>query len=135
MEYSAVLEEKAHAQSERILELEASVDGQTFLTKATKYAASAVIAGGNNKNVKELKAMMKQLTDSITSQAPTFAALSVKTHSGGGGNEKNTEMKKVWTGLHMCKHCKSEVYHKDGNCLELAVNKDNGYTGWTSVLE
>ena len=78
---------------------------------------------------------MKQLTASVTSQAATLEALSVKTHSDGSGGEKNTEMKKVQPGLHMCTHCKREVYHKYGNCLELATNKDNIYTGRTSVLE
>ena len=52
MEYTAVLEEKAHIQAERILEIEGSVDGHTIFTKATKYAASAVTAGGNNKDLK-----------------------------------------------------------------------------------
>ena len=85
MEYAAALEEKSHTQAERILELEANVDGQTFLTKATEYAASAVTVGGNNKDLKELITMMKQLTDSVTAQAATLEALSVKTHSGGGG--------------------------------------------------
>ena len=52
MEYAAAKEEKANAQAKRILELEASVDGQTVLTKATKYAASALTAGGHNKDLK-----------------------------------------------------------------------------------
>ena len=45
IEYATLLEEKTHSQAERILALEASVDGQTFLAKATKYAAIAVTAG------------------------------------------------------------------------------------------
>ena len=77
---------------------------------------------------------MKQLTASVTAHAATLAALSIKTHSGDGGG-KNTKMKKVWPGLHVCAHCKRKVYHKDVNCLELAANKANRYTGWTSVLE
>ena len=67
-----------------------------------------------------------------------MAALYVKTHSGGGGgggSRENTKMKKERPGLHVCAHCKRRVYHKDVNCLELAANKANCYTGWTSVLE
>ena len=53
------------------------MDGQTVLTKATKYAASTVTVVGNNKDLKELSVVMKQLTATVT--------LSVKTHSGGDG--------------------------------------------------
>ena len=52
MEYAAAKEEKANAQAKRILELEASVDGQTVLTKAAEIAASALTAGGHNKDLK-----------------------------------------------------------------------------------
>ena len=52
MEYAAAKEEKANAQAKRILELEASVDGQIVLTKATEYAASALISVGHNKDLK-----------------------------------------------------------------------------------
>ena len=135
MEYTAALEERAHAQAERVLELEASVDGQTFLTKATEYTASAVTVGGNNKDLKELITMMNQLTASVTAQAETLAELSVKTHSGSDGGRKNIKMKKARPGLHVCAHCKKEVYHKDGNCLELAANGAKRYTGWTRILE
>ena len=110
-----MLEEKAHTQSECICEIEASVDVQTVLTKATEYAARTVTAGGNNKYLKEMRAIMKQLTDSVTAQAATLVALSVKTHSGGSSGRKNTKMKKARPGLHLCAHCKREVYHKDGN--------------------
>ena len=117
MEYAAALEEKTHAQAERILALEASVDRQTVLTEATNYTASAVTSGGNNKDLKDLRAMIKQLTESVIAQAETLAVLSVKTHSGssGSGDGKNTEMKKLLPGLHVCAHCKREVYRKDGN--------------------
>ena len=99
MEYATALEEKTHAQSERILALEASVDGQTFLTEANEYAASAVTSGGTNKYHKNLRSMMKQLTASVTAQAATLASLSAITHSGGGG--KNTAMKKARPVLHV----------------------------------
>ena len=135
MEYAAALEERAHAQADHILELEASVDGQTFPTKATEYTASAVTVGGNNKDLKEPITMMKQLTASFTAQAATLTALSFKTRSGSDGGRENTKMKKARPGLHVCAHCKREVYHKDGNCLELAANKAKRYKGWTSVLE
>ena len=135
MEYTAALEEKTRAQSERILALEARVDGQTVLAKATEYAASAVTAGGNNKDLKELREMMKQLTASFTAQAATLASLSVKTHSDDSGGRENTEMKKAHPGLYVRSHCKREVYHKDTNCLELAANKAKRYTRCTSILE
>ena len=89
MEYTTALEDKAHAQAKRIIELETSVDGQTILTKATDYVASAVTTGGSNKDLKDIRVMMKQLTYSFTAQAATLATLSVRTNSGGGG--KNTE--------------------------------------------
>ena len=76
---------------------------------------------------------MNQLMDSVTSQAVTFAALSTRTNSGGGGEK--TEKKKTWPGLHIFTQCKQEVYHKEGNCLELAANKSKRYAGWTGVLE
>ena len=110
------------------------MNGQTVLTKATKYAAIAVTAGGNNKDRKELRDMMKKITALFTSQAETLAALSVKTHSGGGGG-KNTEMNKTQPVFHVCAHCKREFYHKDRNLLELKYNKYKRYTGWTRVLE
>ena len=52
MEYAAAKEEKANTRAKRILELEARVDGQTVLIKATKYAASALTARGHNKDLK-----------------------------------------------------------------------------------
>ena len=60
MDYAAVLEENSNAQTECIIELDASVDGQTVLTKNTKYMASTV-ATGTKKELKEIKATMKQL--------------------------------------------------------------------------
>ena len=104
MEYATALEDKTHMQAERILALESSVDGQTVLTKATEYAESAVTVEGNNKDLKDLRTMMKQLTASVTAQEATLAALSVKTHSDGGGGGKNTKMKKARPGLHVCAH-------------------------------
>ena len=112
------------------------MDGQTILIEATYFSAIAVTMGGANKDSKELRAMMKQLTASVTAQAATLAALSTETNSGGGdGGGKNTGKKKARLGLYMCAHCKREVYHKEGNCLELEANKAKRYTGWRSALE
>ena len=47
MYYAAALEDKSNTQADRIIELEASVDGQTVLTNTTEYAASAVATGTN----------------------------------------------------------------------------------------
>ena len=47
MEYDAALEEKANAQAGRIIELEASVDGQTVRSDTTDYVASPVATGTN----------------------------------------------------------------------------------------
>ena len=52
MEYAAALEKKTHTQAKCIFALKASVDGHTVLAKATKYAASVVTSGGNNKYLK-----------------------------------------------------------------------------------
>ena len=41
----------------------------------------------------------------------------------------NTNKKKVRLGLNVCANCKREVYHKEGNILELEVNKAKRYTG------
>ena len=92
-------------------------------------------AGGNNKDLKELRAIMKQLTASVTFQAETLAALSIKTHSGGGSGGKNTETKKTRPCLHVWAHCKRGFYLKDGNFLELAASKAKCYKGWTSILQ
>ena len=55
MEYSAALEEKGNARAERIIELEARVDGQIVLTDTTDYAARAV-AKATNKETINIKA-------------------------------------------------------------------------------
>ena len=47
MEYDLALEEKANTQAECIIELEASVDGQTVLTNTNDYVASTVVTGTN----------------------------------------------------------------------------------------
>ena len=92
IEYALALEEKDHTQAECIIELKASVDGQTVLTESTNYTETAVTTGGAKKDLKNLRATMKQLTASVTAQAATLAALYVSTNSGGGG--KNIEKKK-----------------------------------------
>ena len=116
MAYTAALEEKAKAQAKRIVELKASMDSQTVLTEATNYEESAVTTGGASKDLKELMETTKQLAASVTNQAATLAALSTKTNSGSvGGGGENTENKKARPGLHVCAHCKREVYHKEIN--------------------
>ena len=122
MEYDAALKEKANTQAERIIELEASVDVLTVLTYTTDYAAR-VVATGTNKKLNNTKAMMNQLADSVTAQEATMSALSNKMNGGSSGTGKNTDKKKARSGLHVCAHCKRIVYHKDGNCLELDMNK------------
>ena len=97
--------EKAHVQAEYIIELKASVDVQTVLTESNNYTASAVKTVGSNNYLKDLRAMMKQLTDSVTNQDATLVAISISTNSGGSGR-KNTEKKKSLPGLHVCAHCK-----------------------------
>ena len=79
--------------------------------------------------------MMKQLIASIAAQAATLTSLSTKTNSrseGGGG--QNTNKNKSMPVLHVCAHCKREVYHKELNCLEIEANQAKRYTGWKSVF-
>ena len=59
MKYASALEEKSNKQANRMIKLEARVDGQTILTKATNFATSTVTTGWANKDLKELQAMMK----------------------------------------------------------------------------
>ena len=133
MDYAADLEENSNTQSEPITDLEASMDGQTVLTNTTDYAAIAV-ATGNNKELSEIKAIMKQLAAYVTFQAATVATLSTKMNGGSSGAGKTIDKKKARPGLHVCAHCKREVYHKYGNCLELEANKAKRYPGWKSMF-
>ena len=75
MEYAAALEEKANTQAKRTIELEASVDVQIVFTDTTDYASRAV-ATGTNKEMSNIKEMMKQFAVSVTYQAATVATLS-----------------------------------------------------------
>ena len=59
MEYAADMEEKAHTQVKGTIKLESSVEGHTFLTNVTDYATSVVTMGGANKDLKNLRVMMK----------------------------------------------------------------------------
>ena len=72
--------------------------------------------------------MMKQFTDSVTTQAATLAALSTKTNSS-GGNGQNIDKTKAIPGLHVCAQCKRGVYHKEVNCLKQEANQVKRYTG------
>ena len=78
--------------------------------------------------------MMKQLAASVTSQVATVATLSTKIHGSGSGAVWKTNKKKSRPGLHVCAHCKCEVYHRDGNVLELESNKAKRYPGWKSIF-
>ena len=71
MEYNAALGEKANAQTECIIELEASVDVQTVLTDTTNYLASVVVTS-TNKKLNNIRAMTKQLAYSVTAQVVTM---------------------------------------------------------------
>ena len=127
IQYAAELEKKYDAQAGCIIKIEASVDGQTILIKAT-YFASIAVSTGANKELKEIRETTNQLATSVTAQAETLAALSISTNSGGGG--WNSNKKKARPGLHMCVHCKREVYHKDANCLEMDTYESKCYPGW-----
>ena len=127
-----MLEEKANAQAQIIIELEASMDGQTVLTKATDFAASAVLTG-SNKDLTEIRTMINHLEASLISQAETLADLSTKTNSGSDVS-KNTNKKKARPNFHVCAYRKREVYHKETNCLDLDTNKAKRYPGWKSVF-
>ena len=97
------------------------MDGQTVLTNTTEYAASAVDTG-TNKELRKIKAMMKQIAASITSQVETVATLSTKINGSISSAGKTIDKKKSRPGFHVCAYCKRKVYHKDRNCLELQAN-------------
>ena len=92
------------------------------------------MATGTNKELSEIKAMMKQLAASVAAQAATVATLSTKMNGGSSGAGKTIDKKKARIGLHVCAHCKREVYHKDDNCLELEANKAKHYPGCKSFF-
>ena len=75
---------------------------------------------------------MKQLSVSVTFQAATVATLSTNINSGGAG--RNTGIKKARPELHVCVHCKQEMYHKDANGLELNCSKAKRCPGRKSVF-
>ena len=77
---------------------------------------------------------MKQLSDFVTAEAATVATLSTKMNEGSSSSGKTIDKKKARPGLHVYVHCKQEVYHKDGNCLELEVNKAKRYPVWKRVF-
>ena len=87
MDYVSALEDQSKAKSERIIELEANMDGQTVLTNTTKYVASAM-ATGTNKELSEIKEMMNQLAASIIAEAETVASLSTNINGVSSGAEK-----------------------------------------------
>ena len=101
MDYDAAPKEKSNTQTERIIEIEAIVDGQTVLTNTNKYAASAV-AKGTNKELSDIKAMLKQLADYVTAQATTVETLSIMMNGVSSGAGKTIEKKKARQGLHLC---------------------------------
>ena len=79
-------------------------------TEVPYFTASAVTMGGSNKELKEIRSMMKQLTASVTAQAATLTSLSTKTNSyGDGGGGQNTNKNKSRPGLHVCAHCKRGI--------------------------
>ena len=45
------------------------------------------------------------------------------------GTRKTTDKNKARKGMHVCAHFKCEVYHKEGNCLQLEANKAKRYPG------
>ena len=108
------------------------MDDQTVLTDTTDYAASAV-SMGDNKELTEIREMMKQLVAEVNSQAAIVATLSTKINGGSAGAGRNIDNKKARPGLHVCKHRKRGVYHRDTNCLDLDPNKEKRYPGWKSV--
>ena len=65
MDYSVAMEDKSNAQAEHIIELEDSVDVQTVFTEDTYFAARAVSTGAN-KELTEIRVMMKQLEALVT---------------------------------------------------------------------
>ena len=92
------------------------------------------MAIGNNKELIEIKAMMNQLTNSVTAQSATVATLNTKMNGVISGAGKTIYKKKASPDLHVCVYCKRKLYQKGGNCLELVSNKAKRYPGWNSVF-
>ena len=109
------------------------MDGQTVLTDTTDYAAS-VLDTRTNKEMSEIKAMMKKLADSVTAQAETVETLFTKMNEGSSISGKTIYKRKAIPGLHVRVYCKREVYLKDRNYLGLEVNKTKRYPGWKIVF-
>ena len=107
---SAAIEKKSNTHAELIIELEDSVDFQTVLTDTTDYAESAV-ATGTNKEINEIKEMVKQVSASVIAQAETVETLSTKMNGCSSITIKTSYKNKAMPGLHVCTHCKREVYH------------------------
>ena len=65
---------------------------------------------GANKELTNIKAMMKQLAALVTAQAAIVAFLSAnitdESSGGGSGGGQNTDKNKVRPVLHVCAHCK-----------------------------
>ena len=116
MVYIVVMEEKANAQAKILIYLEASLDGQIVPTNTTDYEV-CVVAMSTTKELTDIWVMMKQLAALVTAQAATGPTLFTKMNGDGFSTRRTTNKKNVWPSLHVCVHCKQDVYHKDWNCL------------------
>ena len=92
------------------------MDGQIFLANTTEYVASTV-AKRTNKEMSNIKAMIKQLAASVPAQAATVATLSTNMNGGSSSAGKTIDKKKARPGLHVCAHCKRKLYRNDRNFL------------------
>ena len=139
MEYAAALEYRSTQQEGCILDLKASLYGQTTITLLTDLSASAAESTAATSTA---STKMGAIRDVIQIMAASVTTLSTKTLSdgGGGGHRKGCNGGGGGDGttqtpdIHKCANFKKWVKHKDANCFELEANTEKRFTSWFSRL-
>jgi len=91
----------------------------------------------NAKADEKYDSMMQQNQHLIEQNSKMLEAITRATGAGGGTTNGGTPSRPVLPGgkqKHTCKNCKSLVYHKDEDCLELECNTHKRSAHWKLVL-